>query len=226
LFFFLPMKFLHFLLTVSSVGYVVGCFLLIPASVLLYFTSIPHWSISLFILATLMLTISALIDLFWFSLDYINSLHQKIEEEPIYNQENFTQNKPKKPFDWRTFLIVIFYCLGGFLFLLGSILFWPDFPNHFGSIGVWVFRFGSITYILGTFLVFYSIENVSWKLSFKLLSLFFYFCGSLIYILGGILSQMNFGVVSFSTAWLIGSISFFLGAVSGLVNHVLSSFLK
>lgn len=207
---------MNFLITVSTLGYFIGCFLLIPSSILLYFQQTYIYSISLFIISCGILFLSSIIDYLWFILD-------SYCKKPVVFEDDIQEEKiPDTSFcssSVKLFFILLFYFLGGFLFLLGSIFFWPSLPSKFGPQGVWIFRFGSFSYMAGSFVVFYTLEEKSKKI-IKVCSIISYLLGSCLYIIGGLLSQFKFGVVAFSTAWLVGSIFFFIGSLLALIHHL------
>ena len=193
---------------ISSSFYWVGCVLLIPGSILLKETPADN-AIILYIVACLLLTVGALID-----------LTAKLLAKPKLEQDSLITESPDKNVlvDWKTGVwIQIFYTLGGLQFLIASILYWPYFENT-ATTGTWIFRIGSFCYIIGslvclkTLLDPYKSKDEMWSLSTKMWMsvLIFYMLGSLCFITGGILSQLS---QPFSVEmWIIGSVSFTLGA--------------
>lgn len=166
--------------------YVVGCLLLIPASVALFSESLLLQSVSLFIGACLFLFVAGCLDVLAFMM------------------------QPERDLKWSyMWTVVLAYCLGGSCFFFGSVLFLPSL--EMGVLALWVFRMGSCCYLIGS-----AILLVRRELGARPHALISYISGSLLYVTGGILSEMGHSLASFSTAWLLGSIMFFVGAILNL----------
>uniref|UniRef100_A0A7S4HR85 YrhK domain-containing protein n=1 Tax=Vannella robusta TaxID=1487602 RepID=A0A7S4HR85_9EUKA len=126
-------------------------------------------------------------------------------------------------------LISSFMLLGGYLFLIGSILFLP--ACELSNAGTWVFRFGSCSYLCGSLLSLYDLYNPNHSLmNAKAINeeeamesvlkeeitdiqivrrawtacFIFYAFSSSLFIVGGILSQ--FSVPGLAVCWVIGSL--------------------
>lgn len=200
----------------SAGCYWVGCVLLIPGSYLLKVNDAEN-GIILYIVACLLLTIGALIDL-------IAALLAKPSAEEQKNLINKNEGSAKAFNDWKLGLYIqIFYTLGGIFFFVGSVLYWPYFVGV-ATAGTWVFRTGSFCYLAGSLIAVmttiapyegtdskYSLSTGLW-----LCCLFFYMFGSVCFIIGGILSQCK---IPFSSdMWVVGSWSFTIGASFTLVE--------
>lgn len=176
----------------------VGCIILIPASFLLI--SGPNFaamSIMGFIVACSFLTISAILD-----------AHSAYLERQINS-------------------VAPWMLSGGALFLIASILHWPSWANNpalgttLSDLGIWLFRFGSLSYLMGnTLLAFRLIKNTqkngTWKRSDikTMLAILSFILGSLFFIAGGIIAQSSTADSQLmGHLWLVGSSSFALGGM-------------
>jgi hypothetical protein len=196
--------------------YLFGCGLLVPGSIYLKSPEDLKLAILLYIIACSFLTLAAVIDAV---AAHLNKPKIGIENLTIkFNQEEL---KPDNSAQIH-FIITIFYSLGGILFLTGSVLYWPDFENgDLPNIGTWVFRFGSCCYLVGSFMSIYSIFRKPFEKTFCHVNMLWlyvllqYIVGALLFIVGGILSQlkMDFSVET----WIIGSILFTGGATLGIL---------
>jgi hypothetical protein len=192
--------------------YFFGCGLLIPASVYLGYSEKQHTSIMLYIIASSFLFIAAAID-----------LAATIKSKPKLGIDNLlTTPTPGPKYTWQLSVgIAIFYLLGGLLFLLGSILYWPDFSSSLNNYGTSVFRAGSCCYLSGSLMSMINLLRAPSKKSccsttmLWLYVLIQYMIGAICYILGGIFSQLNVGYVV--EMWLVGSFLFTGGASVGLL---------
>lgn len=117
-------------------------------------------------------------------------------------------------------LINVFYLVGGLLFTIGSFLF-LSYDDVVLRVGVWIFRFGSLHYIIGSSLLVrvHLLQNTSHKVAATLQ----YMCGSTLFIIGGILSETRQSVVAFATVWTIGSVAFTGGASFNLCNEIIGA---
>jgi hypothetical protein len=184
------------LLWLSSFSYLIGCFLLIPSSIFLNIPNFYLTSIILFTISCSFLLIASIFDVLW--MYFINKDEQGREV-------------------W--WLILLCYFFGGICFTLGSILFLPTIS--LSSYGVWVFRYGSISYSLGTVILLIILEEKKKKI-FKIIACCSYLSGSFLYFTGGILSQVKLGYIG-NILWVGGSIMFFLGA---FINIILNLYTK
>eukprot|EP01090_Pellita_catalonica_P007483 TRINITY_DN18069_c0_g1_i1.p1 TRINITY_DN18069_c0_g1~~TRINITY_DN18069_c0_g1_i1.p1 ORF type:complete len:230 (+),score=17.93 TRINITY_DN18069_c0_g1_i1:37-726(+) len=126
------MRLQWFLLTVSFF-YLVGTAQLIPGSIFLYthFEHLYKSGINLFVSACACLVIAALVDVF---IAFIASKSSCVSK-----------------------MISIFMLIGGTMFEIGSLMYLPQNPSHIQLDGTWVFRFGSVSYIIGSCLSLYSL---------------------------------------------------------------------
>ena len=111
------------------------------------------------------------------------------------------------------------YLFGGVLFIVGSILFLPKFSDY-SNIGVQVFIFGSLLYLLVTghdFLESICYQRNKSELSFwdrmEYCAALIYLFGTLLFLIGSIffLTQVDL-VKAGSYCFIVGSILFFIGA--------------
>lgn len=125
------------------------------------------------------------------------------------------------------------YFVGGLLFTLGSIAFWPSFGENVGLAGNWLYRFGSCSYLLGSFTSIHKMgrpeaANDTWSIRRVplqwLIPLTMYIVGAILYLAGGCLFLHAFGPRPEAAAycWIVGSVFFFAAAFICLVNNVSS----
>lgn len=219
---------------ISSIGYFVGTFLLLPSTSLLLPFGDYKAGILLLVCACAYLTVAAVIDFVDFGF--------------LCAKTTFSEK-----------LASLFMLLGGILFLTASILYLPDIGKCQGmnaaDLGTEVFRIGSVSYLLGSFTCLYSLfsettllpsssleqscgterllsSNSYGELTVKksseyicpeklnwLVVILSYVTGALLYITGGVLSQLKFAVEGVIT-WIIGSTFFFCGAFVQLYEVV------
>lgn len=206
----------------SSVFYLVGTSLLTPACILLLPEGNFEAAIAMLITACSFLTVAASID-----------IRYVVFADGIGLLEKFS---------------ALYMLIGGVLFLTASILYWPSFGTVLSmsaaNLGTWVFRIGSISYMCGSFTSLYlllqsedsdasepliplkqaSTPELSYLLSSRSMWLTVIFCfiiGAILYIAGGVLTQMDKPIVSAIT-WIIGSFLFFTGAFVQLLEVVRS----
>jgi len=213
---------------ISSYGYLIGCFLLIPASLCLIYEKVLFGSICIYIVACSFLTFAAFIDFFECLSTKPKITNIKVGDVSSSDTEgminNNSDNYDEKYKNWvKQMMITVFYVNGGILFLLGSILYWPDFSSETNNAGTWVFRFGSINYLCGSFLGLYNnCRRTNTSTTFVNITCMWnsviiqYIFGALCFILGGILSQT--GNKFSSETWLVGSVLFFGGALTGVIT--------
>ena len=211
---------------ISTFEYLIGCLILIPASIALINSSLYLYeSIFMFIVACAFLLKASLIDLYHvFAISNLNNktdiINDVNHEERILDGES----KEKKSSTCLNIFISMTYVLGGIFFEAGSILYWPTFTT--GTLGTWIFRFGSIFYLIGTFnllnmtLKQYEEKKKDRPFFMFMSSLIFYALGSLTYILGGVLSEMHYKLSG--EVWLVGSVFFSLGALFTFIETCIS----
>lgn len=203
----------------SSYCYLIGCAPLIPGSYYLLDASQFRLAIFLYIFACAFLAFAALIDL----IACLYSMPKNCEDEEttmsqkLMSAKSDHKNKMKQ---WLTQLFIcIFYENGGILFLVASVLYWPDFKEpSLANSGTWVFRFGSFNYIAGSLICLKGVLKMKNSLSkFMWISVLVqYMLGSTAFITGGILSQT--GGKYGTQAWLAGSVLFTGGALAGVIE--------
>eukprot|EP01126_Amoeba_proteus_P037611 TRINITY_DN388_c0_g2_i2.p1 TRINITY_DN388_c0_g2~~TRINITY_DN388_c0_g2_i2.p1 ORF type:complete len:233 (-),score=15.91 TRINITY_DN388_c0_g2_i2:170-868(-) len=213
----------------SKSCYFVGCFLLIPGSILLLpiYSAKARIGVDIYVAACTFLTLAALID---FVASIWNVLAKPSSTSPVsttplmlngLNGEINADHHTKSPtvldlFRNHSFLNSVGMVTGGVMFWIASVFYlYPNLTNS----GTWVFRFGSFSYTLGTSLSLYDLivaartETPSVSLSTKVwISVCIQFIlGSLLFVIGGVLSQI--GHSGFAVCWLLGSVLFFTGSV-------------
>jgi hypothetical protein len=192
--------------------YMVGTAVLIPANALLFFSGVRHLaSIVLFIVATGLLFLGAIVDI-------CLSCCKRRPEADADELTGLVNEKVKiqsRNLPLSTILVLITYLMGGGLFLSGAILFLPHFP---ATVGVWLFRFGSICYSIGSIIMLIVLRN-STNVPVLKASLVVYLIGSCAFLTGGVLSQIGLSVAS-SAVWMVGSVSFAVGGVLGFVHAI------
>jgi hypothetical protein len=204
----------------SSLLYLVGCVLLVPAGFYLGQSEHYQLSIILYIIACSSLTIAAFVDI-------VPAMRRVKTDAEGKDAEMLVIDHEEENGKWLNNLVIcIFYVLGGIFFLLGSVLYYPTIAEN--TLGTWIFRTGSICYTIGSFLSLHNIWNPYFKgkenvkitcttIMFTL-TLVFYIIGSSLYIAGGILSQLDkSGVVD---TWIAGAFFFSAGAICGFFENV------
>ena len=225
----------------SSTNYLIGTLFLIPGSVLSlakYSDVLKNVGVELYILSCSCLVLASLFDLipllvkrYWASRE--SNGYAVLEGEvgelppPLYLDPSF----------WNAWLMF----QGGVLFLIASFLYL--FPEMVLT-GTWVFRFGSFSYVIGTSISLRGVlksakekggmDSSSWLWASCCVQ---YLLGAMMYIIGGIISEVIFLIFSFlffffffffsgsnslhqvggsgsAVAWLIGAILFFTGSAT------------
>eukprot|EP01084_Bolivina_argentea_P112450 200552_1 len=159
----------------SSLLYLIGCILLLPASSLilpsfpieqLYIGSDFALGIIFYVIACSFLTIGGI-------LDFVSETHTCIKTrksnvlDPFLAQyeKDTSQQSKQQMHNILGWWIALFYLIGGVFFLLGSIAYLPvlDHIEIVGEsitlVGTWIFRFGSISYICGSVSSLYKIYD-------------------------------------------------------------------
>lgn len=233
----------------SKSCYLVGCFLLIPGSILFLppYATNATTGVDLYIVACTFLTLAALIDLvasIWNVFAVPSSSTGPSSSTPLMQNGDVNSSDIEKGshshshshsnsptfidlLQNHSFLNSVAMVIGGVLFLIASVFY---LYSKLTTTGTWVFRFGSISYMLGTSLSLsdlikashtekpsVSVSTIVWIAVCVLFLL-----GSLLFITGGVLSQL--GHTGAAVCWLLGSISFFLGAV-GMEEEVVRQHL-
>ena len=268
----------------SASLYLIGCILLLPASALIL-PSFPidaiyvgedfGLGIIFYVIACSFLTIAGIMD-FVLETNTCYKSKKSVELDPFiasFENDNNTANKNEKnKYNILGWWIALFYLIGGVFFLLGSIAYLPSlddikiFSQPITTVGTWIFRFGSISYICGSVTSLYKMDqanktnknmqqvgvkpqklssgpdvsmndigtdtimndmyhkqlkqnkkcinsNCMWKSV-----LYLYIVGALLFITGGILfeTENDGGELS----WLVGSMFFALGAITGFVETI------
>ena len=121
----------------------------------------------------------------------------------------------------------IIYCLGGFIFIAGSVLFLPHFEKK-SAWGVWAFIGGSILYLAVTLhdlleSIFYfklhHHEDAPHAVEF--LAGLVYVTGTVLFIVGSVLFLPVYGlIVPASWCFIIGSLLFVMGACINVIQIV------
>lgn len=198
-----------FIKVVIAFFYLIGCWSLIPASIfLVFYSKYPYVSIILFIISCGFLLFPSIIDVF---LMISMKKNQKDESDPF------------KKLSIIKFIITISYLLGGLCFEIASVLYWPTW--NIIHIGTWIFRLGSISYLIGSFFSIREIINI-YKNKDKdccyylwIMCILFYNIGSIFFLTGGVLSQLGYFDIS-SYFWIIGSVGFAAGSTFGFIGTI------
>lgn len=225
---------------ISSLDYLFGCWLLIPASIcLIYSEKYLYESIILYIISCAFLLKAAIIDF----IPLFSNVAKKPKKISSHNINlitksegadlNLTQSKNSENENFFNILITTAYLLGGIFFEAGSILYWPTWTT--GRLGTWIFRLGSICYLTGTISLCVvvlkpfdknshylenqkTIKNGSFYITMGCLT--FYAYGAIFFIIGGIMSEMHYSLSG--QIWLVGSIWFAIGSTLGFVDRLMN----
>ena len=138
----------------------------------------------------------------------------------------------KAQFRWETINAVV-YKIGGVVFIVGSVLFFPRFEAY-ANIGAWAFFFGSLLYLVVTGhdmaeAVRYRRRIVRPTLAsdVELVAAAAYLIGTILFIVGSIffLSQVGW-VITGAWCFVIGSLMFLLGAGINVLQIVQAKSVK
>ena len=138
----------------------------------------------------------------------------------------------KAQFRWETINAVV-YKIGGVVFIVGSVLFFPRFEAY-ANIGAWAFFFGSLLYLVVTGhdmaeAVRYRRRIVRPTLAsdVELVAAAAYLIGTILFIVGSIffLSQVGW-VIAGAWCFVIGSLMFLLGAGINVLQIVQAKSVK
>lgn len=203
----------EFLNYLGSFSYLIGCWLLVPASVYLGSSDDSKLSIIIYIISCAFLTVAALFEFIPAIAAFFGGTVRSQETESLV--ETTQEDKTEKV---KKLIIKICYVIGGILFELGSVLYWPELDKGAANYGTWSFRFGSFFYLTGSLislkglLGYYGDKKIPKDLTYLnwLGCLVFYMAGSIFFLIGGLMSQLNISEVA--TIWLWGSIFFGLGS--------------
>lgn len=192
---------------VSPLLYLFGTTLLLPGCALLLptFSSVDsHVSIWMLIVATTLLTVAAVIDVY---------------------REVATAKQLRRDM---SLFVPICMLLGGVFFLGGSLLYLPEWTSkevlghknvNVGRVGTWVFRCGTTFYMCGSVTSIIRAlssskmplaSNFLLSLHNPVMGILAYIVGSVLYFIGGVLSEAK--LQGFAHTWLVGSFFFVLGA--------------
>ena len=201
----------------SSLFYMIGCVLLVPAGFYLKIKEHYEISINIYIIGCGFLLLASIIDL-------VPAISTRPKVTP--DGENLlSEELEKKQTNWlKSLFICIFYFLGGLFFELGSLLDHPSFLH--ANEATWVFRTGSCCYLAGSFMSLHSVwgpyfrkekDTVDCYMIMYTCLLVFYIIGSCLYITGGILFQTKSdgGVET----WIAGGFSFLVKNLLLTENH-------
>jgi len=189
---------------------------------LLYPGAFRYLSISILIVACLCLTASAAIDLY----DAYLRLN--------LSKKNCIRMKARRELKTKCYLLC-----GASLFLLGSVIFLPlvssiiIFNTTLSDLGTWIFRFGSISYLISSYRSLYDLIQNTKKIGrwskqdlLDLITICAFMLGALLYILGGIIGQLKVGQMSLMFEfWVMGSFCFSLGGFLALKHITCDMFL-
>lgn len=129
-------------------------------------------------------------------------------------------------FRWETINAVL-YKIGGVVFIVGSVLFFPRFEAY-ADIGAWTFFFGSLLYLVVTGHDMAEAVRYRWTLArrthasdFELVTAAAYLIGTILFTVGSIFFSSQVGWVT-TGAWcfVIGSLMFVLGACINVLQIV------
>lgn len=126
----------------------------------------------------------------------------------------------------RTFTTKLYLFFGAVFFLVASTLYLPFWASQLiegktiAELGTWIFRFGSFAYLVANYRCASNVFNdvrhkKSWRKQdvINLFAICAFMFGSLFYITGGLMGQMNIGPASLmSILWVIGSVGFAIGS--------------
>ena len=200
-----------------------GCLLLVPSCILLiYPKEFTGLAIPGLIIACLCLTASAVIDLYeaYFQL-------YSIKEIALPNKT------------WQVFYTKCYQMIGAGFFLAASIMYLPSLASKpfigttTADLGTWVFRFGSFAYLGSSYRCLGGlIKSVqargNWlkQDAVSLIAICAFILGSLFYIFGGVVGQMEIGPPSLMPElWVIGSLGFAVGSFIFFKKAVAEHFL-
>ncbi|NEV65257.1 YrhK family protein [Thiorhodococcus minor] len=138
------------------------------------------------------------------------------------------QSDSKAQFRWET-INAILYKIGGLVFIVGSVLFFPRFEAY-ADWGAWAFFFGSLLYLIVT--GHDTAEAIRYRLtlgrrtsdsSLELVAAGAYLVGTILFTVGSILFLSRVGLVK-AGAWcfVIGSLLFVLGACINVLQIVVA----
>ena len=131
-----------------------------------------------------------------------------------------------KGFKWESINAIV-YCLGGFIFIVGSVLFLPRYEK-FADWGAWAFIVGSVFYLLVTFhdllesiQYFRSHQREDLYHIFEFLAATAYVTGTILFILGSVLFLPSLNKVN-PAGWcfIIGSLLFVAGACINVLQII------
>lgn len=176
--------------------YFIGCFFLVPGSIVFFFSALNETSTTFFVCGCFLLFVAGFLDLF----PLCKCCRRKHGEIDRLIQNSGVGNPSTA-----TVFIVLFFFLGGLLFFVGSLLFYKSL--NAGNGGIWVFRSGSVAYLVGN--IVYWTTKPQTNLTFW--GSVVYAVGSCLYIAGGILDEVNVGGFATAICWLLGSVAFFVG---------------
>ena len=132
----------------------------------------------------------------------------------------------KAQFRWET-INAILYKIGGFVFITGSVLFFPRFEAY-ADLGAWTFFFGSLLYLVVTghdmaeaIRYRMTLARPSLASELELVAAAAYLIGTILFTLGSILFLSQVGLMT-AGAWcfVVGSLLFVLGACINVLQIV------
>ncbi len=138
------------------------------------------------------------------------------------------RNDLRAQFRWETINAVL-YKIGGVLFILGSILFFPRL-SAYADLGAWIFFIGSLVYLVVTVHDLAEVRH-QWKgqtthyrpIILEYIAAFSYVAGTVLFTVGSILF-LSFIGLEHAGAWMfvLGSLLFVLGAAINVLQIVRS----
>jgi hypothetical protein len=159
-----------------------GSILYLVASILLYFSDTKLPTIIIFIVGSVLFLAASILDIY-----------------VCYYEKNKSIT---------TNMQYIFFLGGGTFFTVGSFLFISNTTEY---AGLWIFRCGSVCYIIGSIIVIYKLHLEPEKqtlLKQSVCASLLYINGSTLFLTGGILNELKLPRILFATVWVIASISF------------------
>jgi len=188
--------------------YIIGSCLFIIGSVLFY----PHFSTISSLYKTGVLTFTFGSILFSFA-----SLQQLLTSFQSLNPTQDISNNKSQPFNTD---LAISFCrntigsISGFLFIIGSVAFWPNYGHGGALVGNWLYRCGASLGVVNSMWFLIQQQMKSSKFSLLKLMTLLSLLGSIGFLVGGgcFLYGGKYDIEG-SLAWLSGSISFLLASL-------------
>merc|ERR1712166_71506 len=211
----------------SSWLYVIGTLFLLPGTILLLdrFAHLYDEGINWLVAATSCLTLAAAIDYLaaWLEPSVEAVAIEQSEKDPLGLEQPLAPTPGKST---RQLLVPHMMLQGGVLFLIASCMYLPAVAKKallhttVANMGTWVFRVGTLSYLCGSFGTLRDIHRTPAGLYGASRSLLAgvgcFIVGALLYLCGGILSQLS--LAGFAETWVAGSVCFSVGAMAFLIS--------